>query len=266
MLGLYGVNLHGDAQDANPLRTVAGAVAAAGAEDFTELLRVDSELVQHALALAAGLPRTRVVTGSVRSENRELARIPGADPGIARRGAGVHDVETVAGRASEGAGAAAHAGESVFLPEWVLEVLGDERADGLWIEFLFRSRGCPDGLAGFLRLATEQGPAFFRHTVNFVVVFADVEQHDVGAAFRHRTEPNRGAKAGFVGNVAGQCDHGSGCPAAIVELVHKIPVEDLVQDRQRGRIARPGGDHDLLGKRSIILDQFDAVALNAISV
>src|SRR5208337_2807789 len=156
--GLYTlsmVDLGRHAQHAQSHRAIARAVAAAGAENLSEFLRVDGELVQDALALARRLHGARVMARCVRRERGKLARIPGFHARIARRGSGIHDIEAVASRTRKRAGPAADARERVFFPEGILEMRGDKRAHRLRIEFLLRTwdrLACP---LRFLRLAVE---------------------------------------------------------------------------------------------------------------
>ena len=63
---------------------------------------------------------------------------------------------------------------------------------------------------------------------------------------------------------AGQRDHGGEFAPPIVRRVAEIPVEDVVQDRQRGRIAGAGGQHDLLDGRQGLRHKIDLLAAHAI--
>src|SRR5512146_3438236 len=101
-------------------RALGNAAAAAGALRHAEVLVEILELVAHALAEPGTQVLARVVAGSVHGEIGELAIVPGAHPVASqRRGAGVLvvDVETVAGRAQERAGAATDAGTCQFFPQ-----------------------------------------------------------------------------------------------------------------------------------------------------
>ena len=181
-------NLSRDAQHTDSLRAVAGAVAASGAEDLAELLRIDGELVQDALPLAAGLRPARIVAGGVRREHRELAGVPGSHAGVARGWPGVHNVEAVAGWTRKRAGATAQASERMLGPERVFEMLRDKRANRLWIELLLWTLVGPGGLIRFFRFAAEQSAAFLRQAADLIVAVSEVEQHDIGAALRRRIE------------------------------------------------------------------------------
>jgi hypothetical protein len=55
------IDFGGDAQYAQAFRAVTCAIAASGAKDLFEDLRIDGELVEDALALPGGLRRARIV-------------------------------------------------------------------------------------------------------------------------------------------------------------------------------------------------------------
>ena len=169
------IDLNGDAQHAEPDRAITRAIAASGAQNVAELFRVDRELVQDTLALARVLRGTWIVAGSVHRERRELARIPAPHTRVAGCGPGVQDVEAMARGACESARAATHASERVFLPERILEMVGDERANLLGVKFLFGTRRNVSNLIRFLCLAAEKSAAFVRKTSDFTAAAAQIE-------------------------------------------------------------------------------------------
>src|SRR5271157_1108810 len=156
--GLYTlsmVDLGHHAQHAQPHRAIARAVAAASAENFPEFLRINCELVQDALTLARRLRGARVMARRMRRESGKLARIPSLHARVARRGSGIHDIETVTSGARKRAGPAADARERVFLPEGILEMRGDKCAHRLRIESLLRACNRLACALRFLCLAVE---------------------------------------------------------------------------------------------------------------
>src|ERR1035441_4079433 len=104
-------------QNAQPHGAVAREIAAAGAQDLAEFLRIQVELMIDALPLAAALVAARVMPAGMQREERKLAGVPIARPHARARVALIHDVEAVAHRAGVGAGAARQASQRMLLPE-----------------------------------------------------------------------------------------------------------------------------------------------------
>ena len=95
--------------DVDPHRAGADTPAAAGAERLAELVVIVLELVHDPVAVAGGLQVPGVMPGGVVGELAEAAGVPALSPAPLLFRSLVNNVETVARRAEEGAGAAAGA-------------------------------------------------------------------------------------------------------------------------------------------------------------
>ena len=116
LLSLFLTDLLNDLGDVDPHRADADAPTAAAAKRLTELVVVVLKLVHDAVAVALGLPISGVVPRGVVGELPETASVP-VFPALAGFfGPLVDDVETVAGRADEGAGPAADATDGNGIP------------------------------------------------------------------------------------------------------------------------------------------------------
>ncbi len=123
------INSRQQGQQSQSFRTIARAVAAAGTEDLAELLRINRELVQDALALARRLVRTRIVAGSMHRELRKLAGVPIAHALAVLRVPFIHDIEAMTRGAVVGTGPATQTGQSFLLPIRAGEMLVHELLD-----------------------------------------------------------------------------------------------------------------------------------------
>ncbi len=135
------------AGDVDPHRAEADASAAAGAEGLAELVVIVLELVHDPVAVAFGLPVAGVVAGGMVGELPETAGIPVLAPLAAFLRPLVNDVETVAGRADKGTGAAADTAGGDGVPGRVFEVLVQPGLDLFQIEFLHLRHGQGEGFA-----------------------------------------------------------------------------------------------------------------------
>ena len=140
----------------------------------------------------------------------------------------------------------------MLLPVRALEVAGQERVDGVQVERASPARAgtSPVLSDGSVWPANRALPLSVRQRTSYVAV-AQVEQHGVRAALVVRARADRRAEAVLVVLAAGQRDDRGQLAAAVVELVLEVPVEHVVEDRQRGGIAGPGADDDLLGGRRL---------------
>ena len=112
--------------DAESDGAIPRAVAAAGAEQRAELLRIDAKLVVNPLPLPLGLLAPRVVARGVQREHAELAGVPVPCPHALPAGPFVDDVETMAGRAGVGTGPAAETSPGQVRPLRVFEAAFQE--------------------------------------------------------------------------------------------------------------------------------------------
>ena len=108
--------------------------------------------------------------------------------------------------------------------------------------------------------------AFRRDASHFVTAAAQSQQNRITAASVVRSKPYGSAEARFVGCATGNGYDGSRGPAPIVEIVHEIPIEDMVKDRQCRRVAGTRADDQLLRELLSGLDQFDVAAMDAVLV
>jgi hypothetical protein len=140
------LNLSQHVQHAQAHRAVAYAITAAGAENLAELFWIDGKLVQNALPLTRRLKCSRVVSGSMKRKNRELACVPGSDAGVTGNRSGIDDVEAVARGTGECTNSASHAASPVFGPERIFKVAVDESSNLTGVKLGFGGRR---GLARF---------------------------------------------------------------------------------------------------------------------
>src|SRR6185369_6411941 len=133
---LFLAYLFDDSCNVDSHRAGAHASAAAGAEGLAELVVVVLELVHDPVAVPLGLHVPRIVAGGVIGEFAEAAGVPVLAAGSFALSPFVVDVEAVAGRADEGAGAAPHAPLGDLLPEVALEVVLQPLPDLLQIQLL----------------------------------------------------------------------------------------------------------------------------------
>src|SRR6185369_10878945 len=146
---LFPVDLFDDGCNIDPDRAGTHASAAAGAEGLPELIVVVLELVHDPVAIPLGLYIPRVVAGGVIGELSEAAGVPVLAAGTFPFGPFVVDVEAVAGRADEGAGAAAHTPLGDLFPEVALEVFLQPLPDLLQVELLHGRLCQGNGSAAF---------------------------------------------------------------------------------------------------------------------
>ena len=205
-----------------------------------------------AAAAAPWLPRG-LWPEACSGEHGELAGVPVAHAHAARGVAFVDDVEAVARRAGVGAGAAAEAAQRGGLPLRALvsrrrgtrrrpsrsNCVGGPRRD--WpllvgrLASARRTAPCPFRSGSALR--TSPSPSSNSMTSEPRVVAGP--------------EPTDVQKQCVVVLAAGQRHDGGQLAAAVVELVLVVPVEHVIEDRQRGGVARPRADDDLLGRRRL---------------
>src|SRR6185369_6262504 len=138
---LFPVYLFDDGCNIDPDRAGTHASAAAGAEGLAELVVVVLELVHDPVAIPLGLYIPRVVAGGVIGELAEAAGVPVLAADAFPFGPFVVDIKAVAGRADEGAGAAADTPLGDLLPEVALEVVLQPLPDLLQVELFHGGLG-----------------------------------------------------------------------------------------------------------------------------
>jgi hypothetical protein len=125
----FSLDILEDIPDVDPHRAGPDAAAAAGAQGLAELVVVVAELVHDPVAVALGLDVAGVVGRGVDGELAEAAGVPAFSATAGLLGPFVIEIEAVAGRAEEGAGAAADAALGDLPPEGTLEVAGEALLD-----------------------------------------------------------------------------------------------------------------------------------------
>ena len=219
-----------------------------------------------ALAEARVLILARVVARGVEGEDTGLAGVPVAAAHAPAHALGlVDDVEAVARRADRGADAAAVAARSQARPEGVIEVVVEPLAQASVIErevggdafegggtkaLGLRAQSIAGGARGRLdergAMGRDEGRALVGEGLDEVAAL-DRRQATVGAALRRRIEEHRAAETGAVFDAAGQAEDRGRRAACVPELVGVVPVHDVVDDRQGGRVAGSRAEHDLRG-------------------
>src|SRR6185369_246028 len=138
---LFPAYILNESRDIDPDRAGPHAASAAGAEGLAELVVVVLELVHDPVAIPLGLYIPRVVAGGVIGELAEAAGVPVLAADAFPFGPFVVDIKAVAGRADEGAGAAADTPLGDLLPEVALEVVLQPLPDLLQVELFHGGLG-----------------------------------------------------------------------------------------------------------------------------
>jgi hypothetical protein len=246
--------------------TIPGAIPTTGAEDFLEFFRVDAKLVKDPLPLAIRLAGAGVMTGSMLSEERELAGVPIFEPDSPGSIPFIHDIETVAGGATESTGTAAQATQRLLLPERIFKMALQKFSYLKWIKPEGGARRIFGAMPGLFQTPLQQGSTTIGNRANLEIPVSQIYQQRIGAAFGCGAQSDRGAKTIIIVAIAGQGDDGSRLAPPVVKLVFEIPVENRVQNWQRSGITRPRGNNQLHGNLQIHFPQFDIVPFESITI
>ena len=230
------LNLGQQVQHAHAHRAVAYAITAAGAEDLAELFRIDRKLVQNALPLTRRLKRSRIVSGGVQREDRELARVqvrtralPAAGPASTMSKqwqVGQENAQTP--HAMQVRPCSAQSG-----PRSGRRQKPESCRNQTWVQEAARPYPIP---LTFLS-SPRTGPAFLGDAAHLETAAAEREQNRIATASGVRSKADGGAEARIVRRATGNGDDRGCGPPAVVEIVREIPIENMVQDGQRRRVA-----------------------------
>ncbi len=194
----------------------------------------------------------------------------GACPSGRRRRALVLDVEAGAGRADEGAGAAAEAAQALLLPDRGVEALRERDAEGDAVEGFLEGSGLRED--GVLRHGREpilherdERLALLREHVGRVAALRQGVQQQVAAPRVLGSRAERGAEAGLVGRGAGDRDDGRLRQPRVEELVPVVPVEEGVERPEGARLAGADAEDDRLTGDRLGLLEHDVLAVRPVA-